>query len=70
MKKITFYRWLNFQRKRDDRVGDLARDAYESSWGEESLKNLKNVWTSHLHEHGACMNAILTVDIAWKAISR
>jgi len=67
MRKITFYRWLNLQIKRKDPVGDLARDAYRSnSWGEESLKNLKSSWFSHLCKHGACEEAIDSLDIAWK----
>jgi hypothetical protein len=66
MKKITFYRWLYWQRKRDDPIGDFARDTYLNNDGESKLKNLPSVWRNHLYRFGACGDAIEAFEDAWK----
>lgn len=68
MKKISFYRWLYLQRKRDDSVGDLARDVHDEfpDLGECKLQSLKSVWIAHLERHGACTGAFRALDRAWK----
>jgi uncharacterized protein YozE (UPF0346 family) len=60
-----FGRWLQRQKKRDDRIGDLARDAYDDSnfpWQVASLEALNG----YLWEQGACDAALVTGDAAWR----
>lgn len=44
--KLTFWRWLGRQTKRDDRVGDLARDALrDPCWP----RRARSIRTMHLY---------------------
>jgi hypothetical protein len=64
-----FKTWLNKQHRRDDAVGDLARDArVDRTWprGRQSLKSLEQ----YLWGRGACPNAVRTLHSAWAEHSR
>jgi hypothetical protein len=59
----SFSVWLKAQTVRDDRVGDLARDAAQDpgwpvSWGLQ-------VFMEHLDKHGACCEAYTALRAAW-----
>jgi uncharacterized protein YozE (UPF0346 family) len=61
--KQTFQQWLAQQSKRDDSVGDLARDVQQDS--ETPRGNAKLAWRKHLIEMNACAAALQTLERAW-----
>jgi len=64
MGEATFYQWLRQQDKRDDRVGDLARDAQrDSAWpkGAISAEPIER----HLNGVNACAGALRSLEQAW-----
>lgn len=66
---MTFRGWLRSQRKRDDRVGDLARDvaADGKCWtGRSALSLLRHM----RDEHDASYDAIRTHWIAYREWKR
>lgn len=64
----TFYGWLGKQTARDDRVGDLARDAMEDT---SSPKRAGIAgWRAHLRKVHACPAALETLEIAWREFRR
>ena len=63
-KRLTFKRWLARQRKRDDPVGDLARDVFQDCRRWTSARTLKGV-LSHLSSLGACRGAMKAAERAW-----
>lgn len=59
-----FYRWLVKQSKREDPIGDLARDAVSDKafpTAANSLDTLRN----HLYSNRACDEAIVALTEAW-----
>jgi hypothetical protein len=60
----SFSEWLRAQRRRDDPVGDLARDAMaDDGWlGGRDLSALHG----HLSRYGACEGAHDALDRAWR----
>jgi uncharacterized protein YozE (UPF0346 family) len=66
MEPHTFFQWLVRQRKRPDRVGDLAKDVL----ADECLNRRKKsywVWKRHLEEeHYACDGALEALREAWE----
>jgi len=61
---ISFWRWLEQQRRRDDGVGDLARDALsDADWPRRiGVKRMHE----HLLERHACEGAHDSLDRAWR----
>lgn len=57
---MTFYRWLMRQKRRDDPVGDLARDSRGASVG-----NDVRAWLAHLQGHRACEVAYKALQEGW-----
>jgi len=63
MGKISFTRWLSLQRKRDDSIGDLAKDVrHASDWPQ--ARKLKSFLT-YLTKRNACRNSKLALQKAW-----
>jgi hypothetical protein len=68
---MTFYEWLTRQKRRDDRVGDLARDAVQERRENRMLHehtrtaNTLEGWMEHLEERGACDAAVHTLEISF-----
>jgi len=56
----TFRQWLKQQEKRDDPVGDLARDVKADRPGVSSVEGLRRV----LEEHGAFQGAMDALETA------
>lgn len=63
---MTFYEWLNKQRKRDDPIGDVARDVYCDDCFPKDCDDIDKI---HRHiggiVHHACKEAHAAVDEAW-----
>ncbi|HXH09535.1 MAG TPA: YozE family protein [Alphaproteobacteria bacterium] len=60
----TFCRWLRAQRRRQDAIGDLARDASrDPQWGRRA-RTLRSA-ERYLVDSGACTRAILALRRAW-----
>lgn len=60
---MTFYRWLMKQTKRDDPIGDLARDVKaDTCWPKRASRI--GTMQEHLHEHGAMTSVYLALDRA------
>ena len=62
--KITFISWLRQQVKRNDRVGDLARDAKLDS--KKPHAKTVGAWTRYLEERNAAPGAITAAKQAWQ----
>ena len=61
---MEFNKWLLTQTLRDDRVGDLARDAEEDTKTTTLPWNIES-WREYLETEGACADAMLTLEAAW-----
>jgi uncharacterized protein YozE (UPF0346 family) len=59
---MRFYTWLREQRKRDDPIGDLARDAMADKNFPQALNRVR----SHLLNAGACSEALVAFNEARK----
>jgi uncharacterized protein YozE (UPF0346 family) len=60
-----FTGWLYAQRHRDDRVGDLARDArMDRDW--PSWCRTLTGYRRYMERVGACDAAVASLDIAWR----
>jgi len=62
---MTFYQWLKLQGKRDDPVGDFARDAMNDSDRPKRRATLEQ-WRQHLFDMYACDGAMEALERAWK----
>jgi len=61
---LGFSNWLFKQRERDDRIGDLARDAIaDNTWPRQASK--KNSFLAYLKKVSACDDAISSFKEAW-----
>lgn len=60
---MGFRSWLRKQARREDRVGDLARDANEDS--AFPSRGTKERWELHLFSMGADSNCMDAFDAAW-----
>ena len=60
---MTFTSWLRKQQKRDDPVGDLARDGFAQEQGQENIRrgSTPDWWKRHLKRYDACDNAFLAL---------
>lgn len=65
MANQTFWAWLQQQAKRDDRVGDLARDARRDKETPRRSSS-HEVWESYLHNVGASPEAIESLHEAFR----
>lgn len=62
---MTFYQWLLEQLDRDDRIGDLARDAVHDQWDRKRVAYTLSEWRERLWSLGACNGAIQALEDAW-----
>lgn len=61
---MTFWQWLQKQKKRHDPVGDLARDAFsDREWHKPQTFK---AWRNHLTDVGACDGAQEALNTAWR----
>jgi hypothetical protein len=67
--KMTFYAWLGKQIKRDDPVGDLARDARYPS-ADKPRRHTLTTWLNYLYKYNACDKAIEALRVAWGEYSK
>jgi len=71
MFKESFYKWLIKQKKRNDPIGDLARDVprppRDPSTGGEAPKGHAGYyqWVGHLMDNHACDGAFRALDEAY-----
>jgi len=63
--KLGFYGWLKKQRKRDDPIGDIARDAMEDRDFPRRAKSL-TVYVDYLEDINACGDAISALHTCWQ----
>lgn len=64
--KSTFLVWLYKQKKRDDPVGDLARDcSSDRSLDKPRKKHTLDGWHDYLFSQNACDGAHSALDGAW-----
>lgn len=61
-KKQSFNQWLKKQVKRNDPIGDLARDAANDS--ERKPRTLEG-WRDHLYDNSACDGAFVALGEAY-----
>ena len=66
--KQSFYKWLMTQKKENDAIGDLARDAQIDKLFPRGAKTYAEI-KGHLLNMGACMNAVSTAKVAWNLYS-
>ena len=65
MTKPSLKSWLLSQHRRDDVVGDLARDVRQDpSFPKGTVGNL--TLRLYLRDHGACYGAVSALSTAWK----
>ncbi len=64
----TFRSWLARQKKRDDAIGDLARDAARDRCFPRSGDLAR--YQAHLDKHDACLAAYETLIDAWREFER
>lgn len=64
MANETFWAWLRQQAKRDDRVGDVARDAQRDKETPRRSSS-HEVWKSYLHGVGASPEAVESLQEAF-----
>lgn len=62
----NFWSWLQAQKDRQDRIGDLARDAISDTARPPDDSDYK-VWREHLEDMNASQAALETLRIAWRA---
>lgn len=62
---ITFFRWLKFQQKRNDIIGDLALDIFRDKKTQELPSKSLNALRLHLEYSGATPMAFRALDEAW-----
>jgi hypothetical protein len=67
MTEPTFWQWLKEQKRRDDLVGDLARDAAHDP---ACKRNTLSWWEDHLNRLGACPGAKDALLDAWAGYLR
>ncbi|MFZ1137904.1 MAG: YozE family protein [Candidatus Sulfotelmatobacter sp.] len=58
----TFWQWLKQQARRNDPIGDLARDARQDPTRKRSLYQW---WERHLQSSGASPKALRALGTAW-----
>jgi uncharacterized protein YozE (UPF0346 family) len=63
--RSPFFRWLMGQLKREDPIGDLARDTESDRSFPRTINSLETI-RSHLIRKFACGKAIVALDEAWK----
>lgn len=63
MRKLTFRRWLDLQKFRDDPVGDLSRDFLEDDCA-KWLRSPDSIRRHILYVHGACDGAVTALNRA------
>lgn len=61
---MRFEQWLKSQTDRDDRVGDVARDAQADS-RQKPAQNTLEAWETFLSCAGACWEAMEALREAW-----
>ena len=59
----SFTRWLRAQQRRDDAIGDLARDAVKDEHWPKGASTLRT-FRCHLEQLGACDRAVATLSRA------
>ena len=65
-RRVEFSMWLFEQRKRDDRIGDLARDAFqEHQTGEWPENGTLQDYLDHMKEKGIRGAPLKALDQAW-----
>ncbi len=65
-RRVEFSMWLFEQRKRDDRVGGVARDAYlEHQNGEWPETGTLQDYLDHMKEKGVRGAPLKALDLAW-----
>ena len=73
--RVGFPDWLNEQRQRDNSIGDLARDFVQDAehrnyfTSSASYQN-PDLWHSYLFHSGACPEAHVALDKAWRNTSK
>jgi len=65
---MRFEKWLKLQVDRDDRVGDIARDAQADSRQKPSQNTLE-AWETFLSSAQACWEAMESLREAWEEYS-
>jgi len=63
-KTKTFLQWVQTQRDREDRMGDLARDVADDR-GYPTGRRGRQAWHTHLAVRCACPEALEALDEAW-----
>lgn len=63
MTDITFRQWLKLQRRRDDLVGDLARDLLDDPCA-KGLRTVSSIRRHILYAHRPCAGAVEALDAA------
>jgi hypothetical protein len=61
---MTFFQWCKTQKKRDDAIGDLARDILQDR--DHPRGNDYTRWQNHLYDREACGGAIETLERAFE----
>ncbi len=61
MAESSFYKWLSKQYKRNDAIGDLARDARKDTYHPKTYKG----WKSRLKRLYASQDCLDTFERAW-----
>ena len=62
-KRRVFTTWLRDQARRDDMIGDLARDMIGDAGWPRPTTERATIW--YLHGRGACGGALEAVQRAW-----
>jgi hypothetical protein len=66
---MSFHNWLLKQNKRNDAIGDLARDALQEIDLKESSSFFSptgiRAWRKHLEQHSACDECVDALEKAW-----
>lgn len=62
---MTFWQWLRQQKKRNDRIGDLARDAVVDSTFPRRARRRETL-KIYLESCNACAGAIEALDAAFQ----
>lgn len=65
----AFYAWLQKKRRRDDPIGDLARDVARDSSFPSSEMNIERLRLYLMHKH-ACAEAICAIDEGYREFSQ
>lgn len=67
---MTFRKWLLKQRRRQDPVGDLARDLWQCGQDCRVYPSTAPDIIAHMWSHGASQNALDTADRAVKEFNK